>query len=79
MSLPTREHKWTNMKGLQYNLMLYQPLVRNYVLAQAKKKVMKMTNGLYPAPLKIIAVSIHLHTHTHTHTLSLSLIHTLKQ
>lgn len=29
---------------------------RNYVFDQAKKSVMKMTNGLYPAPLKILEV-----------------------
>ncbi|CAG0883587.1 unnamed protein product [Cyprideis torosa] len=30
--------------------------VRNYAFDQAKQKVMKMTNGLYPAPLRIIEV-----------------------
>jgi enoyl-CoA hydratase/long-chain 3-hydroxyacyl-CoA dehydrogenase len=56
LSLPTRERKWTNMKGLQFNLTTHQRHVRNYVFGQARKKVMKMTNGLYPAPLKIMEV-----------------------
>lgn len=32
------------------------PYARNYVFSQAKGQVMKMTNGLYPAPLKILDV-----------------------
>lgn len=44
------------MKGLKYNLTNNQSYVRNYVLAQARKMVMKQTNGLYPAPLKILEV-----------------------
>ena len=44
------------MKGLQFNLTTNQKYVRNYVFGQAKKKVMKLTNGLYPAPLKIMKV-----------------------
>ena len=56
ITLPSREHKWTNMKGLKYNLTNNQAYVRNYVLAQARKMVMKQTNGLYPAPLKILEV-----------------------
>ena len=56
LSLPSREKNWTNMKGLQFNLATYQRHVRNYIFSQAKKKVMKMTNGLYPAPLKIMEV-----------------------
>ena len=56
MSLPSRERKWTNMKGLLYNLTTNQKYVRNYVFGQATKKVMKLTNGLYPAPLKIMKV-----------------------
>ncbi len=55
-SLPSREQKWTNMKGLRYNLTTNQKHVRNYVFGQAKKMVMKQTNGLYPAPLKIMEV-----------------------
>lgn len=30
--------------------------VKNYVFDTAKGKVMKQTNGLYPAPLKILEV-----------------------
>lgn len=56
MALPSREHKWTNMRGLKYNLTNNQAYVRNYVLSQARKMVMKQTNGLYPAPLKILEV-----------------------
>lgn len=55
--MPSREHKWTNMKGLKCNLTNNQSYIRNYVLSQAKKMVMKQTNGLYPAPLKILEVS----------------------
>ena len=29
---------------------------RNYIFGQAKSGVMKLTQGLYPAPLKIIEV-----------------------
>ena len=57
MPMPSREHKWTNMKGIKCNLTNNQSYVRNYVLGQAKKMVMKQTNGLYPAPLKIMEVS----------------------
>lgn len=56
MALPSRQHKWTNMKGIQYNLANNQKYVRNYVLSQARKMVMKQTNGLYPAPLRILEV-----------------------
>ena len=44
------------MKGLKYHLTTNQRHVRNYVFNQAKKMVMKQTNGLYPAPLKIMEV-----------------------
>ena len=44
------------MKGLKYNLTNNQAYIRNYVLSQARKMVMKQTNGLYPAPLKILEV-----------------------
>ncbi|CAF5108260.1 unnamed protein product, partial [Rotaria sp. Silwood1] len=30
--------------------------VRNYILSQAQAKVMSQTQGLYPAPLKILDV-----------------------
>ena len=68
------------MKGAVHNLCMTRSFVRNYVLGQARKMVMKQTNGLYPAPLKIIDVSSLLSglyiteewieqycTHTHTH------------
>ena len=54
--MPSREHKWTNMAGIKYNLTTKQKYVRNYVFDQAKKMVMKQTNGLYPAPFKIMEV-----------------------
>ena len=57
MPLPSREYTWTNFKGMKYNLTNNQAYVRNYVLGQARKMVMKQTNGLYPAPLKILQVS----------------------
>lgn len=57
--LPSREQKWTNWKGIKYNLTTNQSYIRNYVLSKARKMVMKQTNGLYPAPLKIIKVSYH--------------------
>lgn len=51
---PSRERKWTNMAGIKYNLTTKQKYVRNYVFEQARKMVMKQTNGLYPAPFKIM-------------------------
>ena len=57
MKLPSREYKWTTMKGLKYNLTNNQQWVRNYVLKKARQMVMKQTSGLYPAPLKIMEVS----------------------
>jgi len=54
--MPSREYKWTNMKGIKYHLTTNQKYVRNYVFNQARKMVMKQTNGLYPAPLKIMEV-----------------------
>ena len=56
MQLPSREYSWTNMKGLTYHLTTNQMYVRNYVFSKAHKQVMKMTGGLYPAPLKILEV-----------------------
>nr|CAG4641476.1 EOG090X01G2 [Eurycercus lamellatus] len=38
------------------NSALKYEFVRNYVFDQAKAKVMKQTNGLYPAPLEILKV-----------------------
>jgi enoyl-CoA hydratase/long-chain 3-hydroxyacyl-CoA dehydrogenase len=54
MSVPSRDRKWTNMKGLTYNLTMYQKYVRNYVFKSANDKVIKQTSGLYPAPFKIM-------------------------
>ena len=34
------------------------PFVRNYILAQAQTKVLSQTQGLYPAPLRILEVCI---------------------
>lgn len=56
LPMPSREYKWTNMKGLQYHLTTNQKHVRNYVMRQARAMVMKQTNGLYPAPLMIMKV-----------------------
>ena len=56
MQLPSREYKWTNMKGITYHLTTNQKQVRNYVFSKARQQVMKMTGGLYPAPLKILDV-----------------------
>ena len=54
--LPSREYKWTNLRGIKFHLTTHQKYVREYVLKQARGMVMKQTNGLYPAPLKIIEV-----------------------
>ena len=54
--MPSRERKWTNMAGIKYHLTTNQKYVRNYVFEQARKMVMKQTNGLYPAPFKIMEV-----------------------
>ncbi len=34
------------------------PYVRNYILSQAQAKVLSQTQGLYPAPLRILDVCI---------------------
>ncbi|RXG73559.1 Trifunctional enzyme subunit alpha, mitochondrial [Armadillidium vulgare] len=39
-----------------FNLALTNKYVKDYVFNQAKSKVLKQTNGLYPAPLKILEV-----------------------
>ena len=51
------------MKGLTYNLTTHQKHVRNYVFKTAAAKVMKQTNGVYPAPFKIIEVLPMSHDH----------------
>jgi len=33
--------------------------VRNYIFQQAQKKIMSQTQGLYPAPLKILDVYLY--------------------
>eukprot|EP00731_Ephydatia_muelleri_P031720 Em0023g227a len=53
---PSREYKWTNLRGIKFHLTTNQKYVREYVLKQARGMVMKQTNGLYPAPLKILEV-----------------------
>merc|ERR1712156_888 len=54
MKLPNRAPKSTVDK-LTKMALKYDP-VKNYVFDTAKGKVMKQTNGLYPAPLKILEV-----------------------
>ena len=39
MSVPSREHKYTNMKGLKFNLTTYNKYARNLVCSQARKTV----------------------------------------
>ena len=53
------------MKGLMYNLTTNQNFVRNYVFNQATKKVLKQTNGLYPAPMKIMEVRLYIYIWSH--------------
>merc|ERR1711997_255134 len=54
MKLPDRKPK-TMMKKIEaYAMGVTQ--VKDYVFNTAKGKVMKQTNGLYPAPLKILEV-----------------------
>jgi len=40
---------------------------RNYIIGQVKAKVMKQTQGVYPAPLKIIDVGYSLATNLDSH------------
>merc|ERR1719464_2351462 len=54
MKLPDRKPK-TMMKKIE-NFAFGIPQVKDYVFKTAKGKVMKQTNGLYPAPLKILEV-----------------------
>ncbi len=37
---------------------MLSPYVRNYILSQAQAKVLSQTQGLYPAPLRILDVCI---------------------
>jgi len=54
MKLPSRGPKSTMDKVTKAAFGVQQ--VKDYVFNQAKSKVMKQTNGLYPAPLKILEV-----------------------
>lgn len=54
MKLPNRGPKTTVDKLTK--MALGYDFVKNYVFDTAKGKVMKQTNGLYPAPLKILDV-----------------------
>merc|ERR1712038_1142245 len=54
MKLPDRKPK-TMMKKVE-NYVMGITQVKDYVFKTAKGKVMKQTNGLYPAPLKILEV-----------------------
>ncbi len=58
MKLPNREFPWNSVKGITENLLLKVNFLRNYALKQAHTKVMELTNGVYPAPLKILDVSL---------------------
>ena len=57
MKMPSREFSWKTMKGITENLLMKVGFLRNYALKQARSKVMELTNGVYPAPLKILEVS----------------------
>ena len=54
MKLPNRGPK--NMQEKVMNFALGYDWAKDYVFNQAREKVMKSTNGLYPAPLKILDV-----------------------
>lgn len=54
MKLPQRGPK--SMMDKVTNVALGYDVVKDYVFKTAKGKVMKQTNGLYPAPLKILEV-----------------------
>ena len=55
--LPERTKPWTNMKGIMFNAITHTKYGRNFALEQARKMVMKETQGVYPAPLKILEVT----------------------
>jgi len=50
----SRDKSWFDMSGLQHHLMMDVGPMRDYVFKKARETVMKKTNGLYPAPLKIL-------------------------
>merc|ERR1719411_823128 len=54
MKMPNRKPKGNVAKATEFALKY--DFVKNYVFDTAKGKVMKQTNGLYPAPLKILEV-----------------------
>eukprot|EP00088_Acartia_fossae_P018174 TRINITY_DN2046_c0_g1_i4.p1 TRINITY_DN2046_c0_g1~~TRINITY_DN2046_c0_g1_i4.p1 ORF type:complete len:780 (+),score=289.95 TRINITY_DN2046_c0_g1_i4:37-2340(+) len=54
MKLPQRGPK--NFQDKAFKTALGYDVVKNYLFKTAKGKVMKQTNGLYPAPLKILEV-----------------------
>jgi enoyl-CoA hydratase/long-chain 3-hydroxyacyl-CoA dehydrogenase len=51
-----QEQSKYSFKGMQYWLTTDFKYGRQYVLNEARKRVMKMTSGNYPAPLKILEV-----------------------
>ena len=55
--LPERTKPWTSIKGMMFNLITHTKYGRNYALDQGRKMVMKQTQGVYPAPLKILDVT----------------------
>jgi len=54
LKMPERGPKSLQEKVMKWALGVEK--IRDYVFSEAKKKVMKQTNGLYPAPLKILEV-----------------------
>ena len=55
--LPERTKPWTNLKGIMFNAITHTKYGRNFALEQGRKMVMKQTQGVYPAPLKILEVT----------------------
>jgi len=58
MKLPSREFPWNTLKGVTENLLLKVGFIRNIAFKKALDKVMELTNGVYPAPLKILDVRL---------------------
>ena len=58
MKIPSRKFPWITVKGVTENLLLKVGFVRNFALKKARDKVMELTNGVYPAPLKILDVRL---------------------
>ena len=59
MNKPSRGPKNLTEKVTNYVLSIDK--AKDYVFDQAKGKVMKQTQGLYPAPLKILEVKMQLY------------------